>query len=99
MMTLIPRVDRLLDVPFNALTGEQVSAIVSELPDSAAYVMCQLKSRPGDPLTPESMARDLALIRRWPRSLEYYGQRAEEARRRKLTISAGARQESLLPVR
>ena len=91
MMTLSPRVDRLLDVPFDALTGEQLSAIVSELPDRVAYVMCQLKSRPEDPITPESMARDLALIRRWPRSLDYYRQRAEEAGWRKPTISAGAR--------
>jgi hypothetical protein len=88
MMKVSPRVDRLLDVPVDVLTGEQLGAIVSELPDRVAYVMCQLKSGPGDPLTSESMARDLALIRRWPRSLEYYRQRAQEARRRRANLEA-----------
>jgi hypothetical protein len=88
MMKVSPRVDKLMDVPVDALTGEQLGAIVSELPDAMAYVMCQLKSGPGDPLTPESMARDLALIRRWPRSLEYYQQRADEARQRRTDLEA-----------
>ena len=87
-MKVSPRVDRLMDIPVDALTGEQLGAIVSELPDSVAVVMCELKSRPGDPLTAESMARDLALIRRWPRSLEYYQQRADEARRRRAHLEA-----------
>jgi len=50
------------------------------------YAMARLKSRPFDPFTPEQMTLDLELIRLYPRSLDYYRERAETARWRVLDL-------------
>jgi hypothetical protein len=75
----VERLSELFDHPGCALKPE------------VAYFLARLKSRHDDPATPEHLLLDLALIELLPRSLDYYRQRAEEARRPRRVMSVGVR--------
>ena len=88
MMTVprSPASQDVLDVLL-AMSEEELMRLVHSVP-VLAYAFARQKSKPDDPLTVESMARDALLIRHFPRSVDYYKSRAEEERWRKPKILA-----------
>jgi len=78
------RAEALLDRDVRTLSDDEWCEVAETFPDEYAYMMVRLKSRPGDPVSPKQLGLDLELTIRYPHSIDYYRDRAEDARWRRL---------------
>jgi hypothetical protein len=76
-----------------AATVERIAGFLERpgcvLDPEVAYFLARLKSPAEVPVTAEQLMLDLALVRLVPRSLSYYKDRAEQARRPTQGMSTG----------
>jgi hypothetical protein len=78
------------DAPLDALSAEELLEVARAFPDQWAYLMARLKFRPDQHVPFEMMDLALELELRYPHALDYYRQRAEDARWRRLDLEWSA---------
>ena len=93
MMTA--RAEELLDTPLLELSDADIRELATELPAEWAYLCARVRNAAAEQLTPASNAVYLDLVRRYPRTLDYYREHAEDARWRRLDLKWRARAERL----
>jgi len=72
--------EALLDMDLRTMSGDEWGEACKLFPEECAYLLVRLKSSPDEPVTRERLEWDLQVTWRYPHSLDYYRDRAEDAR-------------------